>query len=228
MSEQEIQAPETAVPEGLPEELAEGYKAFAQWRDAMARAGKPLPPGGVFLINKVTVVGDALTMLWAEIVTTLKCPPQVVNVDIDQDLGGLHHRVLVGVPELPPEQQTEQYKQVEALWEGWKAEFKKNLPPTGIGSRGVDKMIEAYISGVIGEADERFRKNLQDRLQGLEPRADLLPKEIVDILGVGTRTVGEEENKDHGNDDQETEAACGGGGGGTRSAGDRPDPSSTD
>jgi hypothetical protein len=150
----------------IPESLREGHEAFTQWRDAMAKAGKPLPIGGVFLLNRMTILGDSLSILWSEIVATLRCPPECVKLEIDQDLGGLHHRIKVAVPD------------------EWIKEFSKHVPSGGmVGTVGLEKMIDAYIQSVIADADRRFRENLKDRLSGLEPREDLLPKVIVDVLG---------------------------------------------
>lgn len=167
MTEEEA---ELEIGKHLPEELRSGHKAFTEWKWAMARSGKPLPPGGVFLLNPTTILADSLQQLWLEVVATLACPPECVEIKVDRDLGGLHHRLEVKLPD------------------GWIEDFAKRLPPARVSDAGgMDKVVNTYVQAVIAEADRRFRENLQDRLAGLEPRQDLLPQVIVDVLDSGTK-----------------------------------------
>jgi len=154
-------------PPPIPEHLQEGWKAYAEWAEAMARAGEPLPPGGVFVCNRNTVLKGCLIRLHVSICRELKMPPDCVKIDVERnDFGGIEPRVDV----IPPP--------------GWTRNVYfngKDLPP----GKRVDEFINAYIVGVLERYYDEFRKDVEERLQGLErcARPDLDPSEIEDLVG---------------------------------------------
>jgi hypothetical protein len=151
-------AAEPADP-GVPAELREGWQAFCEWRNAMARAGTPLPPGGVFLLNRATVTADALQILWAELAIELRMPPEAIRVNAEVKDGRLRPVIEVDIPDT------------------WAA---RTFPDV----RGVNrrKFAEDFVQGVITRAYERFGANLEDRLKALA--APTPPREVIDALAL--------------------------------------------
>ena len=152
-------------------ELAEGYRSFVEWRQAMARAGQPLPPGGMFILNRVTVLADSISILWAEIVAMLGCDPTAVKVDPQQaEDGTIHPKVGVDLPD------------------SWKAGFAEAMKGRCDPDQ-LDQIADQYVVGVVERAYARFKANLADRLVGLDGRPDLQPENVIDALGQEAQTI---------------------------------------
>lgn len=143
----------------LPESLREGYAAFQDWRDAMARAGHPLPPGGVFILNRTTVTADALQILWAEVALELKIPATAIRVDAKIEDGQLKPVIELELPE------------------DWVATtFKASGPKE-------QKLADEYVASVIKTAYERFHANLEDRIMALSvAHPELGPSDVIDAF----------------------------------------------
>lgn len=146
----------------IPQHLQEGHKAFTEWRDARTRAGIPLPPGAVFILNKQTVLKDALGRYRLAVAKRLLMPISCVKLDFDYDDAG-RMRPITDVD--PPD--------------GWlKAWTGKNE-----GGTRVEDFAREHIQRVIREEYLLLQANLPGRLQGLQVgRPDLMQK-TEDALG---------------------------------------------
>jgi len=73
----------TDLANALPEGLRQGWINFNQWAVAREKAGSPLPPGGVFILDKFAVLKDELLVLKHLISEKLNIKPESVDVDIE-------------------------------------------------------------------------------------------------------------------------------------------------
>jgi len=64
-------------------ELAEGYKCYRDWAEAMAAAGQPLPPGGTCMVTRQAVFTGRLLDLRLTIAAEMGIPAELVRVDLD-------------------------------------------------------------------------------------------------------------------------------------------------
>jgi hypothetical protein len=65
----------------IPPQLEKGWKIFCDWRDARARGGDPLPPGGFFFLGPRDALLDELFLLRENLETATGCE---VDVDVEQ------------------------------------------------------------------------------------------------------------------------------------------------
>lgn len=72
--------------------------ALEDWRAAMDRAGKPIPPGFVFLLQRDTVLAEESALLYLRLVRELRVPPECVTVGFDRDDERLIPRISVDPP----------------------------------------------------------------------------------------------------------------------------------
>jgi anaerobic C4-dicarboxylate transporter len=55
--------------------LEDGWRIFCEWRNARAASGAPLPPSGVCLLTRETILEDVMLLLTARIVMTTRMEP---------------------------------------------------------------------------------------------------------------------------------------------------------
>jgi len=151
-----------AVDPEIPEHLVEGWKAFEDWRIARERAGIPLPPGGYFVLNKHTVLKDAIGRYRQQIANRLHLPLVCVKIDLDRDDAG---RLRPVTDVNPPE--------------GWLQRWTG-----GHGGTRVEDYARQHIQDVLRECYQELQQEILRRVAGLlEDRQDLLPRETEDLLG---------------------------------------------
>jgi hypothetical protein len=152
-------------PASVPQHLIDGWKAYAEWHDAMERAGEPLPPGGVFILNRNEIFADCMLEMKGFICESLQLPPDavVIQVRINQ-LGQMEPTVDVNYPD------------------GWVDDvYWKGKTPSGENAK---KYVDAYVNSVITRFYEHYKQQAQIRIDALESsrREDLEPTETINLL----------------------------------------------
>lgn len=154
----------------VPEHIKEGLETFYAWASARSSAGDPLPPGGMFILSKDTILADEITKLRMAICSELKIGLECVKVLLERDDFG---RLMPSVEVDPPD--------------GWIEEWSKpgfNMP---IGEQSPEEYARDYITGVRSRAYQRFKETIVLRVGLLvHDRPDLQPSEIIDALAEST------------------------------------------
>ncbi len=154
------QSEQEAIEGILPDHLKDGWKCYRDWWIARYRAGDPLPPGGVFILNKRAILLDELFVLHVEAAAGLKVPFEAVKVDLDIDAMG---RPVPKVDITPPD--------------GWGPDLPKRVIMEG-GDR--QKLAQDYVSGYLNVLYNKMRERLAIRVKSLtSTRPDVAPKEII-------------------------------------------------
>lgn len=139
------------------EQLNAGWRDYRQWFDARARAGRPLPPGGVFLLQREAVIRDEMTALFGRVVSTLRVPANCVRVQLRQgkDDGKLYPAIDVNPPD------------------GWLQTIRFSNPPDG---QTVRQMAQTYIRSVLTQEYAKVRDGVSRRCARIDDqRAELAP-----------------------------------------------------
>lgn len=156
--------PDSCKQPEIPEHLIEGHKAFTEWKEAMARAGEPLPPGGVFIMNRSTILKGCLIRFRVSVAAELKMPLECIVVDVQtNELGALIPHIDVNPPE------------------DWLAqEYAKGQGATA----RMEEFARMYISGVLERYYDTFKSDAAERLEALQGpgRPDLDQTEVEDLL----------------------------------------------
>lgn len=58
----------------IPKHLEEGWKAYRDWWEARYRSGDPLPPGGCFILNRVSVATEQFELMRRAVAEELRVP----------------------------------------------------------------------------------------------------------------------------------------------------------
>lgn len=148
----------------LPPSLREGYDTFIAWRDAMARAGQPLPPGGVFLLNKWTVLESELVRLRMEAAAALDIP--VGNVHLRTETNELTKSLIPIIDIEPPPLLR---RQIRLRSETMKQPF--------------EDLLALHVRGTCENVYAGFRARLAERLAGLNNRRTEIAQQVIDVLG---------------------------------------------
>lgn len=150
----------------LPEHLREGLQIFNEWASARAACGQPLPPGGSFVLTKITVLADAILRMRRRLAVRLQMPIDCVKTDVEHEPGkGIVPRVDITPP---PE------------WlDSWQAPGSTDGAPT----KRIEEFAKEYIQGAMKEALEAFNREVSVRIAALgQTRPDLEPSAIEDLL----------------------------------------------
>lgn len=144
-----------------PEPLKKGYHAFIDWRDARDRAGDPLPPGGVFLLQRESIMQDEIGLLYSRIVADLEIPPKCVEIKmISQPSGRLIPEINVDPP---------------------KSWLKKFEPPQPVAGDNIRAIAQTFIKSVLTMRFNQMRKAYDHRCAGLDyRRVQYDPAEVID------------------------------------------------
>jgi hypothetical protein len=145
----------------LPDHLKEGWKCYRDWWMSRYRAGDPLPPGGVFIMNKRAVLLDELFRLHVEAAHGLGVAFEQVTVDLDIDAMG---RPVPTVDVRPPP--------------GW----MPDLPKRVIMEAGKDReqLANEYVSGYLQQLYKQLQERIAVRVRSLSAnRPELQPQEVI-------------------------------------------------
>lgn len=148
-----------AVESLLPGHLKEGWKTYQAWWLARYRSGNPLPPGGVFILNRRSILLDELFHLHVEAAHGLGVPFEAIIVRLDVDAAG---RPVPQVDVYPPE--------------GW----MPDVPKRAIMEAGPDRqqLANDYVAGYLNVAYRHLQERLAVRLKSLDRiREDVAPTE---------------------------------------------------
>jgi len=158
-----LEGPPVTPPPDPMGQLTEGYKAFREWTEAMARAGKPLPPGGVCLVTRRGIFVARLLDLRRVIADELHLPPDAVVVELDTHplTRQLTPRIDVNLPD----------------------GYLPTSPVVVLEGKSAGDMAREHARGVIAEFYKRFVADVNDRLASMarSERPDLLPA-VEDLL----------------------------------------------
>lgn len=167
MSDNKIVAPDGGPAHELPPHLREGLEIFNEWAAARAASGNPLPPGGAFILTKVTVLTDAILRMRRRLAVSLQMPLGCVTTDIEHDkaTGRIVPRIDVKAP--------------DEWLTTWQAPGTKGDAPSG----RVEEFAREYIQGRIRDASSAFKDEVARRLAALsQTRPDLMPTVTEDLL----------------------------------------------
>ena len=157
-------APENLQQSQIPDHLLEGWQIYQMWRQAREAAGDPLPPGMVFILNRTTVLQDGLSTLKMRLCERLGLEPGFVTVDVEHN--PVTGRIGPTIDVSPPVK--------------WLSSWRP--PPGTPPGQDVAELAQRYITAEIERAHEEFSADMMVRLQQLDGRADLMPREVEDAL----------------------------------------------
>ena len=147
----------------IPEQLAEGWDIFSSWAESRARSGDPLLPGGVFLLQRESVIREELATMYQRVINVLGVSPSCVKVDLKRSEDGrLHPMIDVNPPHL------------------WIQRLELKSPVPGA---SVKEMAAKYIRGVLDAEYDMMKEAYEHRCQGLHVRCpEYDPPEVIDGL----------------------------------------------
>lgn len=158
-----------AVEELIAPHLKEGWQAYREWWVARYRSGNPLPPGGVFILNRRAVLIDELFRLHVETAHGLNVPFEAVKVDLEVDAQG---RPVPKVDVRPPE--------------GWGPDLPKRMILESGGN--LQKLASEYVAGYLKVLYDKMQERIAVRVRSLsEIRHDVAHQEVIRVQPGGAR-----------------------------------------
>jgi hypothetical protein len=143
----------------LPDHLKEGWMCYRDWWVARYRSGDPLPPGGVFILNRRAILMDELFRLHVEAAHGLGVPFDNITVDLDVDAAG---RPVPRVDVRPPP--------------GWMPDVPKRVIMAG---GDCDKLKNEYVTGFLNMKYRHLQERLSKRLKSLVTTRDDVAQEVI-------------------------------------------------
>lgn len=128
----------------VPEHLKEGWEIYQAWWMARYRSGDPLPMGGVFLINRRSILLDELARLKVEAASGLQLPLDAIQINLE------------------PGQGTRVQPRVDV-------KFPRGWCPGGLSDSDPDRdrLVNEYVSGYLRVLYDALQKRLTRRLAAL-------------------------------------------------------------
>lgn len=131
--------------DGVPVDLKKGWAIYEQRRQARAKVGAPLPPGGCLLLGREAVVGGAVAEAHMKLAAGLRINPKAIKLRLKKDGGGKVN--LVADVDAPTD---------------WV------IPVARLGSQAPQDAARTYIQSVLMHINVWFRTEVLKRLEASE------------------------------------------------------------